>query len=146
MKRMDKGEIIIYQTPEGATKKEADKKSAHAKFAYTATDGKSHDVSTLFGSKTPKVLNVNNPVQAEGAARGRESRPAPHNPVGVELRNTVCCAPTAHSVSELYHYSPSCATLARGYQKFASYGGLGYGDYSYSNLTTQKKMTSNDRL
>jgi len=38
--------------------------------------------------KTPKVFNIDNPVQAAfgGAARGREWCSANHNPVGVELQ------------------------------------------------------------
>jgi len=34
---------------------------------------------------TPEVFNVDNPVQAEGAARGRRWHTAFHNPVGVEF-------------------------------------------------------------
>jgi len=77
--------------------------------------------------KAPKVFNVDNPVQAKGAARGKECHPKPHNPVGVELLTAVCCAPTEHSRDVACRVStPSCATLARGYQKFASYGGVDY--------------------
>jgi len=34
--------------------------------------------------KTPKVFNVDNPVQAEGAARGKENRHQNRNSVGVQ--------------------------------------------------------------
>jgi len=44
--------------------------------------------------KTPKVFNVDNPVQAAfgGTARGREWHAAPHNPVGVEHFSHPSCA------------------------------------------------------
>jgi len=75
-------------------------------------------------SKTPKVFNLDNPVQAEGAARGKEWRTAPCNPVGVELSITCCCAPTEHRRDVACRvFTPSCAPLARGYHEFASYGG-----------------------
>jgi len=78
------------------------------------------------GVKTPKALNMNNPVQAEGAARGRENRrqnPPPNprqrgigNSVGVQPLPASCCAPTEHSAALLrsaalarYIVTPSCA-------------------------------------
>jgi hypothetical protein len=76
--------------------------------------------------KTPEVFNVDNPVQAEGAARGRDT--ACHvstNPGGVELRTAASCAPTEHRDRALHRHTPSCASLARGYYLFASYGGVG---------------------
>jgi len=74
-------------------------------------------------TKTPEVFNVDNPVQAEGAARGREWRTAPYNPVGVEHPFIPSCAPTEHRDRALHRFTPSCALLARGYHWFASYGG-----------------------
>jgi len=77
----------------------------------------------LTNSKTPEVFNVDNPVQAEGAARGREWRTIPYNPAGVELSTTSSCAPTEHRRDVVCRVStPSCASLARGYHWFASYG------------------------
>jgi len=69
----------------------------------------------------PKVLNVNNPVQAAkgGAARGRENRRKYQNSVGVQLLPVPCCAPTEHRVSALRRFTPSCGyRLARGYSHF----------------------------
>ena len=70
---------------------------------------------------TPKALNVNNPVQAVGAARGRENRrqsPPPNprqrgiwNSVGVQHLPASCCAPTEHRVSTLHRLTPSCIRL-----------------------------------
>jgi hypothetical protein len=65
----------------------------------------------FYGDKTPKVFNVDNPVQAEGAARGRACRPTPYNPVGVELLTTLCSAPTERRDRELYLLPPSCAAF-----------------------------------
>ena len=76
--------------------------------------------------KTPKVFNADNPVQAEGAARGKEWRTVLHNPVGVEHFFCLGCAPTEHRDRGWHRHTPSCASLARGYQKFASYGGVRY--------------------
>ena len=73
--------------------------------------------------KTPEVFNADNPVQAKGAARGREWHPTPHNPVGVEHQPVPSCAPTEHRDRALHPHTPSCASLARGYHSFASYGG-----------------------
>jgi hypothetical protein len=76
--------------------------------------------------KTPEVFNVDNPVQAEGAARGSDT--ACHvstNPVGVELLTVASCAPTEHRDRVMHRHTPSCASLARGYYLFASYGGGG---------------------
>ena len=65
---------------------------------------------------TPKALNVNNPVQAVGAARGMESRRQHQNSVGVQHLPATCCAPTEHRVSALRRFTPSCGyRLARGY-------------------------------
>jgi len=65
---------------------------------------------------TPKALNVNNPVQAVGAARGRANRHQPRNSVGVQHLLALCCAPTEHGVSMLHRPTPSCGCrLARGY-------------------------------
>jgi hypothetical protein len=76
--------------------------------------------------ETPKVFNVNNPVQAEGAARGRDvACRVSTNPAGVELRAIASCAPTEHRDKALHRHTPSCAALARGYYLFASYGGGG---------------------
>ena len=87
----------------------------------------------LTNSKTPEVFNVDNPVQAEGAARGREWRTIPYNPAGVELSTTSSCAPTEHRRDAACHVStPSCATLARGYHRFASYGGRCYPTLPYT--------------
>jgi len=70
---------------------------------------------------TPKALNVNNPVQAVGVARGRENRrqnPPPNlrqrgiwNSVGVQHLPASCCAPTEHRVSTLHRSTPSCIRL-----------------------------------
>jgi len=48
---------------------------------------KRENVFTVFLTigKTPEVFNVDNPVQAGGAARGWKWRTAPYNSVGVEL-------------------------------------------------------------
>ena len=65
---------------------------------------------------TPQAFNMNNPVQAAGAARGRKSRRQYRNSVGVQHLSASCCAPTEHSVSTLYRLTPSCGyRLARGY-------------------------------
>ena len=58
---------------------------------------------------TPKALNVNNPVQAGGAARGRENHHQYRNSVGVQHLPASCCAPTEHRVSTLHRSTPSCA-------------------------------------
>jgi len=73
------------------------------------------------GTKTPKALNMNNPVQAEGAARGRENRrqnPPPNprqrgigNSVGVQSLPASCCAPTEHRISSLHRFTRSCIRL-----------------------------------
>ena len=60
---------------------------------------------------TPKALNMNNPVQAEGAARGRENRWQYLNSVGVQHLSASCCAPTEHKVSTL-HRPPRAAAIA----------------------------------
>jgi hypothetical protein len=80
---------------------------------------------TVFSTigQTPKVFNVDNPVQAAfgGAARGREvAHRVSINPVGVELS----C------------HTPSCAPLARGYYRFASYGGEWY-NYTFFNIKSE---------
>jgi hypothetical protein len=64
---------------------------------------------------TPKALNMDNPVQAEGAARGRENRRQHRNSVGVQHLSVSCCAPTEHRVGTLHHQAPRCA---RGYPYF----------------------------
>jgi len=69
---------------------------------------------------------VDNPVQAGGAVRGREWLTTSHNHAGVELSVVHCCAPTEHRDRALHRFTPSCASLALGYQKFASSGGLGW--------------------
>jgi len=80
----------------------------------------------LSRAKTPEVFNVDNPVQAGGAARGRVWRTTSHNSEGVELSVASCCAPTEHRRDAACHVStPSCASLARGYYWFASFGGRG---------------------
>jgi len=82
---------------------------------------------------TPQALNMNNPMQAAGAARGRENRRQnpPSNPrqrgiwnsVGVQPLPASCCAPTEHRVSALHRLTPSCGyRLARGYYLFHAYG------------------------
>jgi len=73
--------------------------------------------------KTPEVFNVDNPVQAGGAARGRKWHTAPRNPAGVEHFSYHSCAPTEHRDRALHRHTPRCAPLARGYHWFASYGG-----------------------
>ena len=74
---------------------------------------------------TPKALNVDNPVQAVGAARGRESRRKHQNSVGVQPLFTPCCAPTEHKVRALHRLTPSCGyRLARGYYLCHAYGVL----------------------
>jgi len=68
---------------------------------------------------TPKALNVNNPVQAVGAARGMENRRQHQNSVGVQHLLATCCAPTEHRVSTLHRSTPSCGyRLARGYSHY----------------------------
>ena len=65
---------------------------------------------------TPQALNMNNPVQAAGAARGRENRRQYLNSVGVQHLSASCCAPTEHRASTLLRFTPSCGyRLARGY-------------------------------
>ena len=64
---------------------------------------------------TPKAFNVDNPVQAAGAARGRENRYPQQNSVGVQHLSVSCCAPTEHRVGTLPHQAPRCA---RGYPYF----------------------------
>jgi hypothetical protein len=64
---------------------------------------------------TPKALNMDNPVQAEGAARGKENRYPQQNSVGVQPLSVSCCAPTEHRVSTLHHLTPR---YARGYPHF----------------------------
>jgi len=74
---------------------------------------------------TPKALNVNNPVQAAGAARGRENRRQYRNSVGVQHLPASGCAPTEHRVSTLHHFAPSCGyRLARGYYLYHAFGVL----------------------
>jgi len=84
------------------------------------------DIPLTTERKTPEVFNVDNPVQAEGAARGREWHVASRNPVGVEHPASLCCAPTEHRDRVLHRHTPSYASLARGYHWFASYGGWWY--------------------
>jgi len=85
--------------------------------------------------QTPKALNMNNPVQVGGAARGRENRrqnPPPNprqrgigNSVGVQHLPASCCAPTEHRVSTLHRFTPSCGyRLARGYYLYHAFGVL----------------------
>ena len=70
------------------------------------------ETTTQHGTKTPKALNMNNPVQVRrkaDAARGRENRrqnppPSPRqrgigNSVGVQPLPASCCAPTEHRVA-----------------------------------------------
>ena len=65
---------------------------------------------------TPKALNVNNPVQAAGAARGIGNHHQSRNSVGVQHLPAICCAPTEHRFSRLHRPTPSCGyRLARGY-------------------------------
>ena len=64
---------------------------------------------------TPKALNLDNPVQAEGAARGREKRYPQQNSVGLQPLSVSCCAPTEHRVSSLHHLTPR---YARSYPHF----------------------------
>jgi len=63
-------------------------------------------IDKLFDLITPKALNVDNPVQAVGAARGRENR---------QHLSVLCCAPTEHRFSTLHHLTPRCA---RGYPHY----------------------------
>jgi len=58
------------------------------------------------------VKNLDNPVQAEGAARGKENTPHLHNPVGVE-HQIVAHLRRADLVWRIH--TPNCATLVRGY-------------------------------
>ncbi|MCL2435581.1 MAG: hypothetical protein FWD09_05525 [Lentimicrobiaceae bacterium] len=73
----------------------------------------------VYQKKPPKEANMNNPVQAVGAARGRENRHQYQNSVGVQHLSALCCAPTEHRISVLHRFTPSCGyRLARGYSHF----------------------------
>ena len=63
----------------------------------------------FYSAKTPQVFNMNNPVQAEGAARGKECSRSHRNSVGVQPFSALCCAPTEHRVGALCRFTPSCA-------------------------------------
>ena len=63
---------------------------------------------------TPQVLNVNNPVQAAGAARGRENRCQYRNSVGVQPLHASCCAPTEHSLVRCVVSPRAAATALHG--------------------------------
>jgi len=55
---------------------------------------------------------MDNPVQAEGAARGKENTLHLHNPVGVEHQ---IVAHLRRADLGWRIYTPNCATLVRGY-------------------------------
>ena len=80
---------------------------------------------TYLPNHTVRCDTSNNPVQAVGAARGRENRRQSRNSVGVQHLPASCCAPTEHRVSTLHRSTPSCGyRLARGYYLCHAYGVL----------------------
>jgi len=82
--------------------------------------------NSIHSTNTPQVCNMNNPVQAEGAARGRKSTRTLYNPAGVEHQHFTMVAYLAARCFIRMLFLPRAAfavgELARGYYLFNAFG------------------------